>query len=103
MTASALTIFPAPFTILLLANMKSNNVTNNANGLSIIFVSFLKFNPFITAHRPNISSKFAMLLPTTLPIDISACPLIADVTLTINSGIDVPIDTIVKPITISGI
>ena len=37
-----------------------------------------------------------------LPIDISAYPFILDVVLTNNSGIEVPIDTIVKPIIISG-
>ena len=52
---------------------------------------------------PNIKNKFAILLPTILPILISECPSIEAVELTISSGIDVPIATIVKPIIIVGI
>ena len=40
-----------------------------------------------------------VLLPTILPIVISAFPLIAAVILTAASGAEVPIATIVKPIT----
>ena len=44
-----------------------------------------------------------MLLPTTFPIEISAFPLIAALMLTAASGMDVPIATMVRPITICGI
>ena len=71
-------------------------------GISNSRVSFLNFSGFIIAHAPNIKNMFAMLLPTTFPMLMSECPSIADVTLTTSSGIDVPIATIVSPITISG-
>ena len=66
-------------------------------------VVFWNFKGFIIEHIPNIKNKFAILLPTILPILISECPSIDAVELTINSGIDVPIATIVKPIIIVGI
>ena len=43
------------------------------------------------------------MLPTILPTEISESPFIAAVALIISSGSDVPIDTIVSPIIISGI
>ena len=50
-----------------------------------------------------VNKIFAILLPITFPIEISKCPFIVDVKLTINSGNDVPIATIVNPITSSEI
>ena len=50
-----------------------------------------------------MQNKFEILLPTTFPTDISECLPIAAVALTISSGIDVPIATIVNPIMIVGI
>ncbi len=47
---------------------------------------------------PRISRIFAMLLPRILPIAISVVPLNDAITLTTNSGIDVPNATIVRPI-----
>ena len=52
------------------------------------------------AVTPTISSALNTLLPTTLPTARSAVPLRADTRLTQNSGIEVPIATIVRPITI---
>ena len=57
----------------------------------------------INDDNPNISNKLQILLPITFPTDISDAPCSADVVLTNNSGIEVPIDTIVNPITISDI
>ena len=85
--------------------VEKNNiiVANIVNGISNNLVSFLKTSGLIIEHTPNIRNIFAILLPTTFPIAKSECPSNADVTLTTNSGIDVPIATIVSPITISGI
>ena len=51
------------------------------------------------AVMPSISSTLAVLLPTTLPMAKSGEPLRADITLTVNSGAEVPKATIVSPIT----
>lgn len=51
------------------------------------------------AVTPTIANELKMLLPTTLPMARSACPLTAEITLTTNSGADVPKATIVKPMT----
>ena len=53
--------------------------------------------------KERTNNKFAILLPTTFPIEISAFPLIAAFMLTAASGIEVPIATTVRPITICGI
>ena len=56
-----------------------------------------------SAVQPTIISVLKMLLPTTLPIAISALPFKAEDTLTVSSGADVPKATIVSPITMLGI
>ena len=55
-----------------------------------------------SAVQPTIISVLKILLPTTLPMAISALPFRAEDTLTVNSGADVPKATIVSPITILG-
>ena len=72
-------------------------------GISISLVSFWNFTGLITVDNPKINNRLHTLLPITFPIAISERPCIADVTLTNSSGIDVPIETIVNPIKISGI
>ena len=52
-----------------------------------------------TAVRPRMSRVLKMLDPTTLPMAISAFPCEAPMKLTTISGADVPIPTIVRPIT----
>ena len=100
-------IIPSGLVIKLLFMLfpKYNNsiVANIVTRFSIFSVSFWNFKGLIIEHIPKIKNKFAILLPTTFPIDISECPSIAAVVLTINSGIDVPIATIVSPIIIVGI
>lgn len=55
-----------------------------------------------SAVHPTIINVLNMLLPTTLPMAISALPFRADATLTVSSGAEVPKATIVSPITIEG-
>jgi hypothetical protein len=55
------------------------------------------------AVQPTIINVLKILLPTTLPIAMSALPLRAEETLTVSSGAEVPNATIVSPITIGGI
>lgn len=54
-----------------------------------------------TEDMPTINSTLAILLPTTLPRLMSALPSRALKKLTTNSGMLVPMATIVRPITIS--
>ena len=51
------------------------------------------------AERPNMSPKLNMLEPSTFPIDIAPCPFIDALILTSNSGMLVPTETMVSPIT----
>ena len=48
---------------------------------------------------PKISNTLQILEPTTLPSDISPCPCNADDNEMRSSGDEVPIPTIVRPIT----
>ena len=54
------------------------------------------------AATPTMSSVLKILLPTTLPTARSGVPLMAETIETKSSGADVPMATIVSPITISG-
>ena len=54
------------------------------------------------AVQPTIINVLKMLLPTTLPMAISALPLRAEDTLTVSSGAEVPNATMVRPITMGG-
>ena len=51
------------------------------------------------AVRPRIANVLNMFEPTIFPTAISASPLKADMKLTTISGVDVPMPTIVSPIT----
>ena len=53
----------------------------------------------MSAETPRMSSMFAMLLPTTFPIERSAEPVAAEVAETASSGMDVPNATTVSPMT----
>ena len=55
------------------------------------------------AQMPRISNMLARFEPTTLPKANSGWPDMAELADTISSGIDVPIETIVKPMTMLGI
>jgi len=57
----------------------------------------------VSYETPSINNIFTILLPTMLPIAISVLPLRADNMLITNSGVDVPMDTMVRPMTKSGI
>ena len=56
----------------------------------------------IEAARPKMTRMLRILLPTILPMVISALPLTAAAILTAASGALVPIATIVRPITSCG-
>ena len=51
--------------------------------------------------QPTIISVLKILLPTTLPMAMSALPLSAEDTDTVSSGAEVPKATMVSPITMS--
>ena len=56
-----------------------------------------------SAVQPTIIKVLKMLLPTTLPMAMSALPFRAEDMLTVSSGADVPKATMVSPITMDGI
>ena len=58
-------------------------------------------NPEKILQLPRIRSWLSKLLPITFPIARSVLPLSAAIIEVTNSGKDVPVATIVKPITIS--
>ncbi len=72
-------------------------------GISYFTVDFCTGMAQITEASPNITSTFMILLPTTLPMVISALPFKAAEILTAASGRDVPIATMVSPMTSWGI
>ena len=67
--------------------------------LSVLRVMTIGAN---NAVQPTIINVLKMLLPTTLPMAISALPLRAEDTLTVSSGAEVPNATMVSPITMGG-
>ena len=89
-------------------NTKDRNHGDFATNLAMLLAKPMKKNPrevanLIIEQIPRIKNKLAILLPTIFPILKSECPSTAAVELTISSGIDVPIATIVSPIIIVGI
>lgn len=67
--------------------------------LSVLRVMTIGANKAV---QPTIINVLKMLLPTTLPMAISALPLRAEDTLTVSSGAEVPNATMVSPITMGG-
>ena len=55
-----------------------------------------------SAVQPTIIRALKVLLPTTLPMEMSALPFRADDTLTASSGAEVPKATMVRPMTMLG-
>ena len=56
--------------------------------------------PVAKAQAPRISSKFIRLLPTTLPMARSVRPRYTDTNEVTSSGMPVPAETMVKPMTV---
>ena len=73
-----------------------------AKGMSFRTVFLLMIMGATMAVIPTISNVLKTFDPTTFPTAISDVPLIADISDTKNSGIEVPIATTVSPITIWG-
>ena len=71
-------------------------------GMSIFTASRSTRIGATSAVRPNITKMFMILLPTMLPMVMSAFPEMAALMLTAASGALVPIATTVSPITICG-
>jgi hypothetical protein len=78
-------------------------VISNKMGISFFITSFSISNGIMTTAKPNIKSMFAMLLPITLPYNISVFPDRRELKEIANSGAEVPKATTVKPITAVGI
>ena len=85
-----------------LSNPSSNKtiVETTTTGISIYAVDFFTTSGAIAEDNPKMIRIFKMLLPTMLPMVISALPFKQAEILTAASGALVPIATIVKPITI---
>ena len=54
---------------------------------------------YMAAEIPSMCRMLAILLPITLPMAISELPLTLETRLTSSSGVEVPKDTMVNPIT----
>ena len=72
------------------------------HGMSFFTVERAMTMGVTRAATPTMSNVLKMLLPTTLPTARSGVPFSADIRLTKNSGIEVPMATMVSPITICG-
>ena len=75
----------------------------SANGMSFITVARKIAMGAMVAVMPTMNNELKILDPTTLPTAKSGVPFSADIRLTQNSGILVPMATTVRPITICGI
>ena len=78
------------------------NAENTPQGTSFFTVDFEMTIGDTMAATPTMSSTLKMLLPTTLPTARSEVPFSADTRLTQNSGIEVPMATMVSPMTMEG-
>ena len=56
-------------------------------------------NGYMAAEIPSINKMLAILLPITLPMAISEFPLKLETRFTKSSGVEVPKETMVNPIT----
>ncbi len=81
----------------------SRSVTKMQKGISNFMFVLSTTMGKNRAVSPSIPSTLKMLEPTTFPIAMSALPFAAPMTLTTNSGMDVPMPTIAAPITNSDI
>ena len=77
----------------------SSIVTKKLTGISFLILFLVIVKGEIRAVIPKIINVLNILDPTMLPMAISALPCIADMKLTTISGDEVPIPTIVRPIT----
>ena len=80
--------------------MSIKSDANTANGISRRTLDRFTMMGATSAEQPTMSSVFSVFDPTTLPTARSGVPFRADTILTHSSGIEVPIATMVKPITI---
>ena len=69
----------------------------SSSGSSLLMVLRLILMGVMTAAIPMSNKMFRMLLPITLPINISVLPLTRDEMATASSGAPVPKATIVRP------
>ena len=76
-----------------------STVARKFTGISFLILLLVIVKGEIRAVIPKIINVLNILDPTTLPMAISALPCIADMKLTTISGDEVPIPTIVRPIT----
>ena len=75
------------------------STASNPKGISFLTVFIFAVSGNITADTHSIRKIFEILLPMIFPIARSVFPDILEKIFTTNSGIDVPKDTIVSPIT----
>ena len=90
---------PKPKMVCVIPIQIKNSVTKRLRGMSTNLFVFVIINGQMRAVTPSISMTLKMLDPMMLPMAMSALPWNAPVQLTTSSGIDVPMPTIVSPMT----
>ena len=81
-------------------SISNTHEATKANGMSRFTVDFRMVIGATKAAQPTMSRELKMLDPKTLPTAMSGVDFKADSRLTKNSGMEVPMATIVSPITI---
>ena len=83
----------------LIPSSMRRTVTPILRGMSLFRLLLVMVRGAIRAVTPRISMVLNMLDPTMLPMAMSALPWNADRKLTTISGVDVPMPTMVSPMT----
>src|SRR5690606_5683238 len=86
-----------------LAMVRTTRAESRLRGISIHVVLDFMLRGYTMADSPRIARTLKILLPRILPNAMSDCSLAEAMTLTTNSGEEVPNATMVNPITILGI
>ena len=96
--AEIVSLSPRPRRVWLIPNRIRRSVTIILTGMSRLLFSGDMATGLTNAVSPKIRNTLNMFDPTTLPIAMSALPFSAPVKLTTNSGMEVPMPTMVIPI-----
>ena len=91
--------FPKPNSVCVMPSTRSRTVIPILMGISFLLLILVMAIGQISAVTPRIRRTLKIFEPMTLPMAMSAFPLIAPMKLTTSSGAEVPMPTMVSPIT----